>query len=150
MALHQDIRVDWRQPPASFTCLPCAVRADGILRPNNRAQNIPAGARIEHDLSARHLNYLGRFNNLAYQGPLALPHYRQNAVLPPVAVYRCIVCSTSPTGYRRHRHTTMAAVNVPSHVASGDHNRRAGDGRMQLYLLLHPRQGMRVPGLDAF
>ena len=150
MALHQDLRRDHRQPPASVTCLACSRLADGSTRGNGQGQNISQGALAAHSMSSKHLNYLTRFYNLQFQGPLAQPCFVQNAPPPPVDVFRCIVCSTSPTGYRRFVNVAMGAVDIPGHLASAKHLRRSADGRMQLYAQLHPQPGVVVPGLDAF
>ena len=133
--------------PPTGTCLICAWHG-GQLRPNGHAQNIPPGARDAHEAGTKHLDRARRPENVHFAQQVPPNHFIMNA---PVfqQVFRCVVCSVNPSGFRRHEHSSMSGATMLAHINGGEHARRLLDGRMALYDILHPI-GNEVLARDAY
>jgi hypothetical protein len=129
-----------RLEPASYTCTICAY-VDGVLKPNGDYQSLPDVAR--HNATTHH-------NRRVLSGRMPPAHVAGVSLQnPPLyrPVVRCVSCTLDPNGQPRvSSGSVMYLANVAAHVATENHHRRLGDGRLAVYDAAHRANPGRLMG----
>jgi hypothetical protein len=113
-----------------WLCNCCSRGEDG--RPLNPPRNhrvLGFAGQIGHSGSPFHSERLHRL-------PPGAPMWLLGAV-DAETVHRCNACCLSKTGHTKSRALSIVDSTLQEHLAGRKHARRAGDGRMALYLALH-------------
>ena len=119
---------------ATMMCNTCAHNHEEQLKPNGMAQHIPVAKVHDHLMGRRHLERISMQERgmpdalVAFGAPLMVPSPN------PRLVYRCRPCGLDSDGHihlNSRRYWQMQNMaDLQAHLATDDHLRRAGDGRI--------------------
>jgi hypothetical protein len=113
-----------------WLCNCCSRGEDGLpLDPPRNHRTVGFAGQIGHSGGTFHTDRLHRL-------PPGEPMWLQGDVVFET-VHRCNACCLTKTGHTKSRALSIVDSTLAEHVAGRKHIRRAGDGRMALYVALH-------------